>query len=212
MVTMPATPSRADRDGRDSRWDTHRSARRGELVDATLSAIRATGGSPSMDQIAEAANTSKPVLYRYFGDQAGLFAAVAARIDGVFLRRLEVAASGIDEPRDQLHALIMEYLELIEADPAIYRFLEHQSVLDKSNVEYPSVSTVDQATRFFADVMGSGDVGRSGSLLLTGVVSMLRATADEWIGTTPIEARVNRIELAADLTTLLWSGLPAVVR
>jgi len=149
------------------------------------------------------------VLYRYFDDQAGLFTAVAQRIDGQFLRRLEFAGAGIAEPRDKLHALITEYLELIEADPAVYRFLEHQSVLDKRQVEYPSAATVDQARRIFANVLAPDESGGRQSLLLTGVLSMLRATADEWISTTPASARVNRIELARDLTTVLWSGLSA---
>ena len=67
----------ADRDGRDARWDSHRAQRREDLVDATLRAIRRHGGSPSMDEIAEIAGTSKTVLYRYFDDQAGLYSAVA---------------------------------------------------------------------------------------------------------------------------------------
>ncbi len=209
MTTPPMNPV-VDRDGRDSRWDTHRSARRAELVEATLSAIRSTDGSPSMEEIAEAAGTSKAVLYRYFGDQAGLFAAVAERIDGVFLRRLEAAIVGVAQPRQQLYTLIAVYLELIEVDPGIYRFLEHQSVLDKRQVEYPSPATVRRATSLFGDVVASDGFGRNGPLLMAGVVSLLRTTADSWISTRPVTERVSRIALAEDLTELLWSGLPAV--
>lgn len=195
-----------DRDGRDVRWDSHRVARRAELVDAALRAIRATGGSPSMDQIAEAAGTSKPVLYRYFTDQAGLYAAVAERIDSAFLQRLEAALIEASDPRERLRTLILKYLELLEADPEIYRFLEHQTVLDKRAVEYPSASTVSRATRLFSEVLTYNHVRTSTPLIMAGVVSLMRTTADQWISTTPQTARASREDLAEDLTQLLFSG------
>lgn len=206
---MTGSPTALDteRDGRDSRWDSHRRTRREELVDAALRAIRATGGSPSMDQIAEAAHTSKPVLYRYFSDQAGLYAAVAERIDSAFLNRLEAAIAGQSEPRARLHTLITTYLELLEADPEIYRFLEHQTVLDKRAVQYPSATTVDRATALFAEVLTIATSRETTPLLMAGVISLMRTTADKWISTTPQSARVSRITLADELTQLLWNGV-----
>ena len=81
----PATPeaarSRDGRDGRDARWEGHREARRSELVDATIRAIRRHGPGVGMDDIAAEAGTSKTVVYRHFDDRAGLYRAVVARIE-----------------------------------------------------------------------------------------------------------------------------------
>ena len=62
-------------DGRDTRWATHREQRRRELVEDTLRAIRKHGAGVGMDEIAAQAGTSKTVIYRHFGDRAGLIAA-----------------------------------------------------------------------------------------------------------------------------------------
>lgn len=195
-----------DRDGRDARWDQHRTTRRDELVDAALRAIRTHSGAPSMDQIAEAAGTSKAVLYRYFNDQAGLFAAVAERIDSTFLQQLETAIEGSDDAPVRLAQLITRYLELIESDPDIYRFLEHQTVLDRRAVEYPSATTVSQATALFAKVLDSDAHNPPSNLLMAGIISLLRTVADQWITSSSATDRPHASTLATELAAFLWNG------
>ena len=77
------TPSQVQRrvtDARSTRWDEHRVEVRAQLVDATIRIIERYGAGVSMDDIAAEARVSKPKLYRYFGDKAGLNAAVAAKL------------------------------------------------------------------------------------------------------------------------------------
>src|SRR6476620_9839609 len=64
------------KDGRDSRWDSHREARRAELVEAAVAAIDEHGPTASIADIAVSAGVSKPVLYRYFSDKDDLYRAV----------------------------------------------------------------------------------------------------------------------------------------
>src|SRR5262245_45100507 len=75
----------AEGDARDAR----REARREVLLDAAIEVIRERGPDPSMEDIARRAGITKPVVYRYFGDRAGLYRAVAerycARLRGDFL-------------------------------------------------------------------------------------------------------------------------------
>ena len=78
-MTRTTLPLRSD--GRDTRWAQHRLARRVELVEATLKAIRRHGAGVGMDEIAAEAGTSKTVIYRHFGDKAGLYLAVVEAVD-----------------------------------------------------------------------------------------------------------------------------------
>jgi AcrR family transcriptional regulator len=91
------TTSSADRtgrrDGRDTRWEKHRIARRAELVESTLRAIRHHGAGVGMDEIAAEAGTSKTVIYRHYSDKAGLYVAVVAFVDDLILREITVAAT-----------------------------------------------------------------------------------------------------------------------
>ena len=66
-------------DGRKRRWRDHKIARREELVDGTLAAIRLRGREIGMDEIASEIGISKTVLYRYFTDKADLTNATMTR-------------------------------------------------------------------------------------------------------------------------------------
>src|SRR6266508_4509657 len=49
-----------------------RMARRLELLEAAIEVIRREGPTASMDEIAAQAGITKPIVYRYFGDRAGV--------------------------------------------------------------------------------------------------------------------------------------------
>ena len=107
MAATETTP-----DGRSSRWDGHRLARREELVEATLHAIREHGARVGMEEVAATARTSKTVFYRHFTDRAGLYLAVADRVDATIIRDLTRAA-GDPAPTDAravIRAVIAAYL------------------------------------------------------------------------------------------------------
>ena len=78
--------TQAPPDRRRSRWDEHRLVGRAELVEATLLAIRTHGAGVGMDEVAATARTSKTVFYRHFTDRAGLYTAVAERVDATIIR------------------------------------------------------------------------------------------------------------------------------
>src|SRR5215469_15466783 len=77
MPTRPLPPARPQRAPRRSpRWETQRRA----LIAAAQSAIRKKGPAVSMDDIAAEARAAKPILYRHFGDRAGLARALGESI------------------------------------------------------------------------------------------------------------------------------------
>ncbi|GAA4386952.1 TetR/AcrR family transcriptional regulator [Ornithinibacter aureus] len=131
--------TQAPPDRRRSRWDEHRLVRRAELVEATLLAIRTHGAGVGMDEVAATARTSKTVFYRHFTDRAGLYTAVAERVDATIIRDLTRAAAdpASDDPaskgspddnsrdggRAVIRGVIAAYLHLVEDDPQVYRFI-----------------------------------------------------------------------------------------
>ena len=88
-VAAPPQP-----DGRASRWDEHNSLRRRALVEDAVRAIREHGPSVGMDEIAAFSKTSKTVLYRHFGDKAGLYRAVVESVHEFILRKLPLEEIG----------------------------------------------------------------------------------------------------------------------
>ncbi|HET6968490.1 MAG TPA: TetR/AcrR family transcriptional regulator [Ornithinibacter sp.] len=216
MGATDATP-----DGRSSRWDEHRLARRAELVDATLRAIRTHGAGVGMDEVAAAARTSKTVFYRHFTDRAGLYTAVAERVDATIIRGLTRAADepapegGHDAARAVVRAVIATYLHLVEEDPEVYRFIVKAPLVPPGERPHGDVAAgmTDRIAAHVGDLVGAGlptDAGGTPRLWGVALVGMVRATADAWLAAGGATGGPSSDELADDLTALVWDGLGAV--
>src|SRR5947209_3891593 len=95
-------------DARRERWRGHREARRAQLVQAAVRAIRAHGPGVGMGVIAAEAGVTKPVLYRMFTDRADLYLAVGQHMAADFLTRLAPAMADLEqaESRDRIAAVV----------------------------------------------------------------------------------------------------------
>src|SRR4051794_23021189 len=121
----PKDPGQAV-DGRSARWAGHRTARRAELVEATLRALRRHGAGVGIGEVAAVAGTSKTVLYRHFADREELYLAVCQRVAERLVDELRAAVGNARTPRGMLSGAIDAYLQLIERDPEVYRFVVRQ--------------------------------------------------------------------------------------
>ncbi|MEO7423361.1 MAG: TetR/AcrR family transcriptional regulator [Ornithinibacter sp.] len=213
-------------DGRRSRWDEHRLARRDELVDATLRAIRLHGAGVGMDDIAATAGTSKTVVYRHFTDRAGLYTAVAERVDATIIRGLTRAAEGAHPPggsvraRSVIHQAVAAYLELVEEDPEVYRFIVNAPIVPAGEPSGRDVAAgmTDRISAHVAGLVEAGltdrargfqplDPVRPQRLWGVALVGMVRASADAWLAAGGAASGTTRENLAQDLATLAWDGL-----
>ena len=207
----PATPeaarSRDGRDGRDARWEGHREARRSELVDATIRAIRRHGPGVGMDDIAAEAGTSKTVVYRHFDDRAGLYRAVVARIESRVVGSVAGALTadtgdGGPDLRRLIGSTVEAYLALVESDPDLYRFVVTRPLVDRALPDDPVGGTVSHVTQMLAGVLG-------GRLVATALVGDGLHGADDWLASPD---RSPRAKLVESLTALAWDGLAPLLR
>ena len=67
-----------------------------------------------MDEIADCAGVSKPMVYAYFGSKEGLYMAYIERAGGELLERLVAARSPDPTPGARLRARITEFLAFVE--------------------------------------------------------------------------------------------------
>jgi AcrR family transcriptional regulator len=216
-------------DGRSRRWDEHRAQRRTELVEATLKAIRTRGAGVGIDDIATLAGTSKTVFYRHFTDRAGLYGAVAERVNASILRDITRAVGDVlaltggraqptSAPRDVLAAAVDAYLSLVETDPEVYRFIVAAPLVPPSE----RTETIDLASSVSQSIavqigglvaVALEAAGRSTAPAPTwghAVVGMVRAAGDDWLRAGAASSGTSRDTLKEHLTELIWSGLSAV--
>jgi len=208
-------PSR-DRDraaGRSSRWDAHRAQRRRDMVAAAIAAIKRSGPSVTMEEIAAEAGVAKPVLYRVFRDKAELYRAVGSAVAGeALVPALLTELQTERDPRDYVATMIDTYLRLIESEPRLYRFVVHP-MLDERPVGETLVGTYkDVIATHLAHVITislprhANDAGRAAAWAHA-LVGMVHEAGDWWIE----QGTVTREQLGAQLTALIWSGVSAAL-
>ena len=207
------TSTTETQDGRSTRWEEHRRARRSELVDAALSAIRHHGAGVGMDEIAARAGTSKTVLYRHFADRNDLYLAVCARVDELIVTQLRAAMLTRDRARDMISASISTYLAIVEADPEVYRFVVQRPSLDRPEEADPvsglTAAVGDQVAALLATQLEAA--GRDASAAGPwghGLVGLVRSATDHWLSQ---PSRLDRATLTDHLTQLVWAGLADVL-
>src|SRR5438045_3431588 len=137
MATGRSAAAGAQADGRTRRWEGYRAARRAELVDAAIDAIRRHGATVAMEDIAAEAGTSKAGIYRHFADKEDLSVAVGSRIAADLVADITAALASEDHPRRAISAAIDAYLRVIESDPEPYRFIVHRPLVDRPSTAGP---------------------------------------------------------------------------
>lgn len=196
--------------GRPEKTEEERRARRDELLDAAVEAIRGHGPGVSMEDLARAAGVTKPILYRHFGHRDGLTAALATRFaDGLQSTLLAAMGSGSDA-RETLVKTIDAYLSFVERDPEVYRFLvRHLSATPEPGAEDLSVGNFlrqvgNQVAVVVGEQMRAAKVDSGGAEPLAhGIVGMVHAAGDWWLErqTMPRERVVQYV------VDLLWGGM-----
>jgi AcrR family transcriptional regulator len=191
-------------DGRSSRWTEHRKARREELIDAALAAVQRFGSDAGMDQIAQAAHTSKPVIYRYFADKNELYRAVGERVIAQIVQALRTVPASSD-PQSLLCASIDAYLQLLERSPELFRFITQTATRS-------GAGTQEEFTRPVAEVLtyALGEQLRAIGLDPAGArpwgeaaVGFIRAASLWWLDN---PGTMTRVQLREYLAALLWGG------
>ncbi|MFF8831523.1 TetR family transcriptional regulator [Streptomyces sp. NPDC015131] len=199
------------------RTDQQRSAdqRRRELLEAADRVVLRDGPQASMNAIAAEAGITKPILYRHFGDKGGLYRALAKRHTDALLSALQAALDAPADRRRQVEATLDTYLAAIEARPQVYRFLMHPSEdtgtgqgFDTGRHSAPVLRRMgEELARFIAERV---DLGPGSEVLARvwghGIVGMMHAAGDWWLGERPC----SRAELVDSLADLLWGRLERV--
>ncbi|GGI04782.1 TetR/AcrR family transcriptional regulator [Isoptericola cucumis] len=203
-------------DGRSTRWDDHRAARRAQLVNAARKAVHRGGPGVSMDEIAAEAGTSKSIVYRYFDDKAGLRLAVAAHVVATMHDALREAAETAPTPQAALRAMVRVYLEMIEHSPNVYWFVTRTAIggnepaTDAGGLSGPVEalgayldSVIELVAAPFARAVHVP--AATAAAWAAGAVGFVRGAGEWWLGHGGSD-RQAREDLTEQVTLWLWNG------
>ncbi|MEU9860245.1 TetR family transcriptional regulator [Streptomyces sp. NPDC047971] len=200
---------------------THRTAdqqspadqRRRELLEAADRVVLRDGPGASMNAIAAEAGITKPILYRHFGDKGGLYRALATRHTDALLSALRAALDAPADRRRRVESTLDTYLASIEAMPQVYRFLMHpaeethqaEQGFDVGRHSAPVLRRMgEELGQVIAERIDLGPAGEAQARIWGhGIVGMMHAAGDWWLGERPC----SRAELVRALADLLWGRL-----
>lgn len=91
-----------------------RTQRRALLLDAALGAFSETGyHATAMDDIAERAGVSKPVLYQHFDSKLDLYLAIATRVADEVVATVQAALASTDDNKQRIAACLDSYFAFV---------------------------------------------------------------------------------------------------
>ena len=183
-------------------------ARRAALLDAADRVIRHLGPDASMTAIAAEAGITKPILYRHFGDKAGLYRALAERYASPVFTELTTALSTITDRQERMRTTIDTYLRFIESDPQLYRFLMHRALREQPGVASSIAAFTSVVAAGIAEII-TREIGlaeqhkRSARAWAHGIVGVVQLAGDWWLDS----REMSREQLVDHIAALLWGGL-----
>jgi len=180
--------------------------RREQLLDIGRSLFAAKGfDGSSVEEIAERAGVSKPVVYEHFGGKEGLYAVVVDREVRRLLERIEASLQG-QHPRELLEQAAGALLDYVERDTDGFRILVRDSPVASTTGTFASLISdiATQVEHVLANQFKNlGYDAKLAPLYSQALVGMVALTGQWWL----VARKPKRDEVAAHLVNLAWNGL-----
>jgi AcrR family transcriptional regulator len=175
-------------------------------VGRTLFAERGFDGT-SVEEIAAAAEVSKPVVYEHFGGKEGLYAVVVDREFEKLLGRITGALAEGVHYRGKLEKAALTLLEYIEESSDGFRILVRDSHGGTGTGSFASL--LSEIAGEVEHVLGKefdrhGYDAKNAPMYAQMLVGMIALTGQWWLDA---PRRPKREEVAAHVVNLAWNGL-----
>jgi AcrR family transcriptional regulator len=184
-----------------------RDERRAQLLVAALEVFTAAGyHSAAMDEIADRANVSKPVLYQHFPSKLDLYLAVLdLHIDSLVFAIQKAIASN-RENSSRVAATVEAYFGFIDNEGEAFRLLfESDMNLEPQVRERLNRMTYDCAAAVSAVISIDTGLGKEESMMLAvGIIGTVQTTARHWLDR---DGKIDRQRATELVMNLIWRGI-----
>ncbi|MEA2167237.1 MAG: hypothetical protein QOF76_537 [Solirubrobacteraceae bacterium] len=159
----------------------------------------------SMDEIAERADISKPMLYAYFGSKDGLYSAYMERVGAQLLAAMDAAVDAGLAPGDQVYASMSAFLGFVDEHRPGWAVLQRElasgtAAQDVAQIRAAIVKRMaallaQELDPVYADALAHGFVGAGESL------------ATWWLD----HSEASLEDMAARIMEIGWIGVGGVL-
>ena len=181
--------------------------RREQLIEIARPLFAETGfEGTSVEEIAAAAQVSKPVVYEHFGGKEGLYAVVVDREVSDLLTSLEDALATGGRSRELVEQAALALLDYVETHTDGFRILVRDSSVASSSGSFASLLS-DIASQveglLVTEFKRHGLEAKTAPMYAQMLVGMIALTGQWWLNA----RKPKKSEVAAHLVNLAWNGL-----
>ena len=181
--------------------------RKALLLSAALEVFTAAGyHAAAMDEIADRAKVSKPVLYQHFPSKLDLYLAVLdLHIDSLVFD-IQKAIASTQNNADRVKATVSAYFDFINKEGEAYRLLFESDMSTEPQVhERLNRMTYDCAAALSAVIAVDTGLPKEASMMLAvGLIGTAQTSARHWLER---DSKVDQKKAAELVATLVWRGL-----
>jgi AcrR family transcriptional regulator len=181
-------------------------ARRAQLIDVGRAVFARRGyDATSVEEIAEQAKVSKPIVYEHFGGKEGLYAVVVDREMEYVVRRIaEAIATG--SPRERVERAALAFLTYVKDHPDGFAVLAHGAPVASASGGMSSLLN-DVAERvgdvFTSAFKDAGYDAKAAPIYAHALIGMVTSVGQWWTET----RKPSVEEVANHIAALAWMGL-----
>ncbi|GAB3363801.1 TetR/AcrR family transcriptional regulator [Modestobacter lapidis] len=198
-AAAPASPRRTSRLPRD--------ARRQQLLRAARDVFVAQGfHAAAMDDIADRAGVSKPVLYQHFPGKRELYLALLEQQVDELSDRVREAMAGTADNRTRVDGAVGAYFDFIDAEGEAFRLVFESDLRNDPDVRDAVDRGARQCIEAIAEVIAveTGADPERALLLSAGMTGLAETSARWWLAG---KGTLSRDEAVALMSSLAWRGM-----
>jgi AcrR family transcriptional regulator len=184
-----------------------RTARRAQLLAAAQDVFVTNGyHAAAMDEIAERAGVSKPVLYQHFPGKLELYMALLESHVDELVGRVRTAIGSSTDNKLRVRAAVAAFYDFVDGEGQAFRMVFESDLRSEPAVQ----QAVERATTDSVDAITdtiTADAGldpERARLLAVGLVGLSQVTARSWLAD---NRRVPKEDAVALISNLAWRGI-----
>lgn len=192
--------------------------RHDQLFDVALDLFARRGyRATTMDEIAEAAGVTKPLLYQHFDSKRSLYLELVDSISRDLLDALAETVESAGSPRELVEFGFLAYFKLVVTHEAAFRLLYGRDDADDKELGDALRRVEDAIAETIDPLIDAGLEPEHRRLLAYAVVGMAEGASRYWISQrpsdrqhSPDDASDDASRLATRIADLAWAGLRSV--
>ncbi|HET8603164.1 MAG TPA: TetR/AcrR family transcriptional regulator [Marmoricola sp.] len=184
-----------------------RRQRRQQLLGAALEVFVAQGyHAAAMDDIAERAGVSKPVLYQHFPGKLDLYLALLDQACDTIISSSQRALESTEDNKERVTAAVHAFYDYVASDEGAFRLVFESDLTNEPPVRERVDRVTIECARLIARVIheDTGLTDEQSRLLAVSLVGMAQVSARFWLQD---GSRIPRDQAASLVAGLAWRGI-----